>query len=205
MPDDSGRLMVPDMNDILYLVDKDTGDHVPYLNVRDRFIDNFHNHAGLGTGLGFAEFHPEFAENGIFYTVHTEAGSALTDEPDFPEYGTTGSTGVWTEWTDDPSAETFEGISREVMRFLFAGRVHTVQQIASTPRSIRTMPTTATFISSSAMVGTASATQPAGPRLRTGRSCASTLPAMTARTASTAFRTTIPSSTSRVRCRRSMQ
>ncbi|MGO1412120.1 MAG: PQQ-dependent sugar dehydrogenase [Microbacterium sp.] len=135
VPDDSGRLMVPDMNDILYLVDKDTGDHVPYLNVRDRFIDNFHNHAGLGTGLGFAEFHPEFAENGIFYTVHTEAGSALTeDEPDFPEYGTTGYHSVLTEWTaSDPSAETFEGTSREVMRFPFAGRVHTVQQIAFNP------------------------------------------------------------------------
>lgn len=135
LPDDSGRLMVPDMNEVLYLVDKDTGEHVPYLNVRDEFIDNFHNHAGLGTGFGFAEFHPDFAENGIFYTVHTEAGSALTeDEPDFPEYGTTGFHSVITEWTaTDPSAEIFEGTSRELMRFPFSGRVHTVQQIAFNP------------------------------------------------------------------------
>lgn len=132
VPDGSGRLAVPDMNEILYLVDKDTGEYVDYLNVRDQFVDNFHNHAGLGTGFGFVEFHPEFAENGLFYTVHTEAGSALTeDEPDFPAFGTTGYHSVLTEWTaTDPAAETFEGTSREVLRVPFAGRVHTVQQIA---------------------------------------------------------------------------
>ena len=135
VPDDSGRLMVPDMNEILYLVDKESGEYVPYLNVREQFVDNFHNHAGLGTGFGFVEFHPEFAENGIFYTVHTEGGSALTeDEPDFPAYGNTAFHSVITEWTaTDPAAETFEGTSRELMRFPFAGRVHTVQQIAFNP------------------------------------------------------------------------
>ncbi|MEK8228245.1 hypothetical protein NKG05_22520 [Oerskovia sp. M15] len=80
VPDGSGRLAVPDMNEALYMVDEETGAYVEYLNVRDRFVDNFHNHAGLGTGFGFVEFHPEFAENGIFYTVHTEAGSALTED-----------------------------------------------------------------------------------------------------------------------------
>ncbi|WP_222928743.1 PQQ-dependent sugar dehydrogenase [Georgenia faecalis] len=132
VPDGSGRLAVPDMNAILYMVDEETGDYVNYLNVREQFIDNFHNHAGLGTGFGFVEFHPEFAENGIFYTVHTEAGSALTeDTPDFPAFGNTGFHSVITEWTaTDPAAETFAGTSREMMRVPFGGRVHTVQQIA---------------------------------------------------------------------------
>lgn len=132
VPDGSGRLAVPDMNAILYMVDEESGEYTAYLNVREQFIDNFHNHAGLGTGFGFVEFHPEFAENGIFYTVHTEAGSALTqDTPDFPAFGTTGYHSVVTEWTaTDPSAETFEGTSREMMRVPFGGRVHTVQQIA---------------------------------------------------------------------------
>jgi len=135
VPDGSGRLMVPDNNEILYLVDKDTGEHVPYLNVRDRFLDNFHNSAGLGTGLGSAEFHPDFAENGLFYTVHTEGGTALTqDTPDYPAYGNTQFHSVVTEWkATDPSAEVFEGTSREVLRVPFAGRVHTVQQIAFNP------------------------------------------------------------------------
>lgn len=135
VPDDSGRLMVPDNNDILYLVDKETGEDVPYLNVRDEFIDNFHNSAGLGTGLGSAEFDPDFGENGRFYTVHTEGGSALTeDTPDFPEFGNTAFHSVITEWTaDDPSAKTFEGTHREIMRIPFSGRVHTVQQIAFNP------------------------------------------------------------------------
>lgn len=135
VPDDSGRLMVPDNNAILYLVDKESGAHVPYLNVRNEFIDNFHNSAGLGTGLGAAEFHPDFAENGLFYTVHTEGGTALTeDTPDFPAFGNTAFHSVITEWkADDPAAETFAGTQRELMRIPFAGRVHTVQQIAFNP------------------------------------------------------------------------
>ncbi|WP_083259486.1 PQQ-dependent sugar dehydrogenase [Cellulosimicrobium cellulans] len=135
VPDGSGRLAVPDMNEILYMVDEETGEHVAYLNVRDQFVDNFHNHAGLGTGFGFVEFHPEFADNGVFYTVHTEAGSALTeDTPDFPAFGGTNYHSVITEWTaTDPAAETFAGTSRELMRVPFAGRVHTVQQIAFNP------------------------------------------------------------------------
>lgn len=135
VPDGSGRLAVPDMNEVLYMVDEETGEHVAYLNVRDQFLDNFHNHAGLGTGFGFVEFHPEFADNGVFYTVHTEAGSALTeDTPDFPAFGGTNYHSVITEWTaTDPAAETFAGTSRELMRVPFAGRVHTVQQIAFNP------------------------------------------------------------------------
>ncbi|PWD50373.1 glucose dehydrogenase [Serinibacter arcticus] len=135
VPDGSGRLAVPDMNAILYLVDEDTGEYVDYLNVRNAFIDNFHNHAGLGTGLGFAEFHPDFATNGKFYTVHTEAGTALTqDTPDFPAYGSTGFHSVLTEWTaTDPAAERFAGTNREVLRVPFNGRVHTMQQIAFNP------------------------------------------------------------------------
>jgi hypothetical protein len=135
VPDGSGRLMVPDNNGTLYMVDKATGAYVPYLDVRQAFIDNFHNSAGLGTGLGSAEFHPDFAENGLFYTVHTEAGTALTeDTPDFPAFGTTGFHSVVTEWkATDPSAATFEGTSREIMRVPFNGRVHTVQQIAFNP------------------------------------------------------------------------
>jgi hypothetical protein len=135
VPDGSGRLAVPDMNAVLYMVDKETGEYVPYLDVRAQFLDTFHNHAGLGTGLGFVEHHPDYATNGIFYTVHTEAGAALTqDTPDFPGFGATNFHSVITEWTaDDPAAATFVGTSREVMRVPFNGRVHTVQQLAFNP------------------------------------------------------------------------
>ncbi|MFE6997509.1 PQQ-dependent sugar dehydrogenase [Microbacterium sp. NPDC057659] len=135
LPDGSGRLMVPDNNGTLYLVDKKTGEYSPYLDVRSRFLDNFHNSAGLGTGLGAAEFDPDFADNGRFYTVHTEGGTALTeDTPDFPAFGKTEFHSVITEWTaDDPSANIFSGSSREIMRIPFGGRVHTVQQISFNP------------------------------------------------------------------------
>lgn len=134
VPDGSGRKFVPDLNGPMYLVEDD-GSYVEYLDVRAAFEDDFHNHAGLGTGFGFVEFHPEFAENGKFYTVHTESGDALTEEDsDFPEFGRAVTHGIITEWTaDDPSAETFEGTSRQVMRIAFGGRIHGIQQIGFNP------------------------------------------------------------------------
>jgi len=135
VPDGSGRLYVPDMNGTMYLLDEEDGSYVEYLDVRAEFADHIHDHAGLGTGFGFVEFHPEFAENGKFYTVHTEARGALEEhEPDFPAYGGTAFHSVITEWTtENPAAETFSGTSREIMRIPFAGRVHTVQQIEFNP------------------------------------------------------------------------
>ncbi|WP_243695264.1 PQQ-dependent sugar dehydrogenase [Agromyces protaetiae] len=135
VPDGSGRLMVPDNNGTLYLVNKTTGQYSAYLDVRQRFVDNFHNSAGLGTGLGSAEFHPGFAQNGLFYTVHTEGGTALQqDAPDFPAFGNTAYHSVVTEWkATNPAANVFAGTQREIMRIPFPGQVHTVQQIAFNP------------------------------------------------------------------------
>jgi glucose/arabinose dehydrogenase len=134
VPDGSGRKFVPDLNGMMYLVEDD-GSYVEYLDVRGAFEDDFHNHAGLGTGFGFVEFHPQFAENGKFYTVHTESGDALTEEKsDFPEFGRARTHGIVTEWTAaDPSAKTFEGTSRQVMRIAFGGTIHGIQQIGFNP------------------------------------------------------------------------
>src|SRR3954453_12807118 len=58
LPDGSGRLYVPDLNGKLYLI---AGGAVrEYLDVGARFAPDFWNHAGLGTGLGFVAFHPDF-------------------------------------------------------------------------------------------------------------------------------------------------
>lgn len=130
----SGRLAVPDLNGPLYLVDRETGASTEYLNAWDEFPD-FVIQPSLGTGLGFVTFHPEFAANGRFYTVHTEAGAALdTREPTHTPPGDTRVHGVVTEWTaDDPTADTFSGERREVLRVGYSRFLHGLQQIDFNP------------------------------------------------------------------------
>lgn len=134
LPDGSGRLYTPDLNGPLYFVE-DGEPHV-YLDLKARFPD-FYSATGLGSGAGFAAFHPEFGTNGKFYTVHTERFGAFEKKPTFPEQTPqTGNAthGVITEWTaDDPAADSFSGSSREVMRIAFGHRIHGLQQIDFNP------------------------------------------------------------------------
>jgi glucose/arabinose dehydrogenase len=135
VPDGSGRLYVPDLNGPLYLVEDD--EPQVYLDVAARFAPEFFSGRGLGSGFGFAAFHPEFESNGTFYTVHSERPGNLAPPPDpttFPPQTPTFLHSVVTEWVaDDPSADVFEGTSREVMRIGFAGQIHAIQQIDFNP------------------------------------------------------------------------
>ena len=70
--------------------------------------------------IGFA-FHPEFATNGLLYTVHAENGPGNPKKPDFipPGYGLKDVTyhNVITEWrATNPAAGTFAGTRRELLR-----------------------------------------------------------------------------------------
>jgi hypothetical protein len=135
VPDGSARLYVPDLNGPMHLVDKETGESTEYLNLKDEFSPEFWDHAGLGSGFGFVTFHPEFADNGKFYTVHTEARDALENETaDIPSSPDPFIHGIITEWTaDDPSADVFSGESREVLRIGFDTQIHGMQQIGFNP------------------------------------------------------------------------
>ncbi|MFF9511982.1 PQQ-dependent sugar dehydrogenase [Streptomyces sp. NPDC014724] len=139
LPDGSGRMATPDLNGTLYLTDpgaatrKSGGTPHPYLDVKAAF-PHFFSGRGLGQGLGYAAFHPEFAANGRFYTVHTELASQATEIPDYQQAGTLTYHGIVTEWTaDDPSAAVFHGTRREVLRIGFSGQVHGIQQIDFNP------------------------------------------------------------------------
>ncbi|NPD03829.1 hypothetical protein HN031_03905 [Nocardioides sp. zg-1308] len=132
LPDGSGRLYVPDLNGNLYFLQ----DRQPsvYLDVKARFPE-FLAWRGLGSGFGFVAFHPEFAENGKFYTTHTENPTAPGAQtyPGQP-LRSNGVQSVVTEWTaTDPSADTFAGTSRELFRYRFAGQIHAIQQIDFNP------------------------------------------------------------------------
>jgi glucose/arabinose dehydrogenase len=132
-PDGSGRRFVPDLNGRLYVIDG--GPPQVYLDVAATFAPDFWSGRGLGSGFGFVTFHPEFAENGRFYTVHSEALDALeTKPPDFTAQPDPVVHSVVTEWTaTEPLATTFSGTRREVLRLAFATYVHAIQQIDFNP------------------------------------------------------------------------
>ncbi|MFD1045141.1 PQQ-dependent sugar dehydrogenase [Kibdelosporangium lantanae] len=134
LPDGSGRLAVPDLNGKLYLLKN--GQPKEYLDVGAVAGADFFNNRGLGTGFGFVAFAPDFRQSGRFYTVHTENGGALTNKPaDWAQPNTIEQSVVW-EWTaTDPTADTFTGTHREVMRIGFSGTLHTIQQISFNPTS----------------------------------------------------------------------
>ncbi len=132
VPDGSARLYVPDLNGPLYLLE-DGAQHV-YLDIAQQFAGDFFSGRGLGSGFGFTTFHPDFGTNGKFYTVHSERHHDLSSPPSkpttFPAQTQTFLHSVVTEWTaDDPSADTFTGTHREVLRLGMGSQVHAIQQI----------------------------------------------------------------------------
>lgn len=131
---DGTRQFISDLNGVLYEM-KNEELH-PFLKIRDHF-DKFINQPGLATGLGSYAFHPEFAENGIFYTDHTE--DPKTSEPaEFTFHDSIPRKVRWvlTEWKmDDPKAATFSGTNRELMRVDMVTQIHGMQEVTFNPLS----------------------------------------------------------------------
>ena len=76
LPD--GRRFANDSRGFLYLIDSNKSAAV-YANVAEAFPHAVYNRLESGF-IGFV-FHPEFARNGLFYTVHAERGRAIRRRP----------------------------------------------------------------------------------------------------------------------------
>ncbi|HEX3487261.1 MAG TPA: PQQ-dependent sugar dehydrogenase [Micropepsaceae bacterium] len=116
LPD--GRRFANDSRGFLYLLDANNQPHV-YADVAAAFPYGVYNRLESGF-IGFV-FHPEFAKNGLFYTVHSERGPGNPKTPDFipPGYTLKDVTyqNVITEWhATNPAANIFEGTRRELLR-----------------------------------------------------------------------------------------
>jgi glucose/sorbosone dehydrogenase len=116
LPD--GRRFVNDSRGFLYLLDKDNKTAV-YANVAAAFPFAIYNRLESGF-IGF-DFHPEFAKNGLFYTVHGERAMGNPAKLNFipPGYTEKDVTyhNVITEWhAKNPAANTFDGTRRELLR-----------------------------------------------------------------------------------------
>jgi hypothetical protein len=120
LPD--GRRFANDSRGLLYLIDTGSGNNAQphvYADVAAAFP--FGTYKRLESGfIGFV-FHPEFATNGLFYSVHSEIATGNPKIPDFIPigYGLKDVTyhNVITEWhATNPAANTFEGTRREILR-----------------------------------------------------------------------------------------
>ena len=113
-----GRRFVNDSRGFVYLLDRDNRTSV-YLDFASQFPHANYNRLESGL-IGFT-FHPEFAKNGLLYTVHTERVPGNPAKPDFVSPGFTASDVTWhnviTEWrATNPSANTFAGTRRDLLR-----------------------------------------------------------------------------------------
>ena len=116
LPD--GRRFVNDSRGFFYLLDRNNQPTV-YANVGSAFPFAVYNRLESGF-IGF-DFHPEFAKNGLFYTIHGERAMGNPAKPNFIPPGFTPADvtyhNVITEWhAKNPAANTFEGTRRELLR-----------------------------------------------------------------------------------------
>jgi hypothetical protein len=116
LPD--GRRFTNDSRGFLYLLDK-TNQPSVYVNFATLFPHAIYNR--LESGLIGFDFHPEFAKNGLFYTVHGERAMGNPSTPNFIPPGYTAKDvtyhNVITEWrAKNPAANTFDGSRRELLR-----------------------------------------------------------------------------------------
>jgi len=136
LPD--GRRFANDSRGFLYLIDSSSEPKV-YVNVAALFPNAIYNR--LESGFICFVFHPEFARNGLFYTVHAERGPGNPKTPDFIPPGFAPKDvsyhNIITEWhATNPAANVFEGTRRELLR-----EAHVVQNLTHPMGAVEFNPT----------------------------------------------------------------
>jgi hypothetical protein len=116
LPD--GRRFANDSRGLLYELDDDNQPSL-YLDLAAVFPNS--NYRGLESGFIGFEFHPEFAQNGLLYSVHGEIAEGSSAALDFipPGFSPEDVTyhNVIIEWHSvNPEAAVFEGTRRELFR-----------------------------------------------------------------------------------------
>ena len=137
--DGSGRLILNDLRGLLYMTDETGKAPVTYLDVRDEDIGFDDSMFPNESGLVSVAFHPQFADEGQpgfgkFYTAY----SARSDGgvADYLDDDAGSHESVIREWTvEDPSAEVFDGTSREVFRIGQFAFNHNIGTIAFNPNA----------------------------------------------------------------------
>ena len=154
------RFFVNDLNGPLYILDKQTKTFTKYLDFnglpgQSGLFPKFTYARNFATGLTNVILDPDYARNGVFYTLHTEdpslpgaaaPRSAVAPGLDISGYTTTASVRtptvngkidrecVLVEWTDRNIANTtFEGTARELLRVQYPLAPHPLGEMTFNP------------------------------------------------------------------------
>jgi hypothetical protein len=113
-----GRRFANDQRGFIYILEDDAAPEL-YVDMHNAFPLTIYDR--VQSGFNALAFHPGFAGNGLFYTVHGEVAEDNPGSLDFipPGYTEADVThhNVISEWrADDPGADTFAGTRRELLR-----------------------------------------------------------------------------------------
>lgn len=127
----TGQIFINDLRGKLYKMEGNTP--VVYMDFA-KLMPNFIHQPGLASGLGSFAFHPDFLNNGLLYTTHSEkTGSAKADFA-YADSIKVSLQWVLTEWKiENPASGIFSGKSREMMRVNVVSVIHGVQEIVFNP------------------------------------------------------------------------
>ena len=159
------RFFVNDLNGPLYILDKKTKQFTTYLDFnglagRPGLFQKLTFERNFATGLINFIFDPDYARNGVFYTIHmedptveapAEPKSGVVPGLDLSGYRTTPASvtpiapgaritreAVMIEWTDRKIANTtFEGTARELLRMQLASPIHPLGEMTFNPTARR--------------------------------------------------------------------
>jgi mono/diheme cytochrome c family protein len=159
------RFFINDLNGPLYIFDKASKQFTTYLDFnglggRPGLFQKFTFERNFATGLINVVFDPDYARNGVFYTIHME--DPTVDAPAEPTpgvvaglnvsgYQTTPAVvsptqpgaritreGVLIEWTDrNIRNTTFEGTARELFRLQLPSPIHPLGEMTFDPTARR--------------------------------------------------------------------
>jgi mono/diheme cytochrome c family protein/glucose/arabinose dehydrogenase len=154
------RFFVNDLNGPLYILDKQTKSFTTYLDFngaggRPGLFPKFTFERNFATGLTNFLFDPDYARNGVFYTLHMEDPAASAPAApkagvvaglDLTGYTTTAAIPTPTadgrierevvliEWTDRNSSNSaFEGTARELLRLQHPLPIHPLGEMTFNP------------------------------------------------------------------------
>lgn len=131
--DGKDRLFIGDLRGKLFEIVEGTP-HT-YLDM-SAAIEHFIDRPGLGSGLGSFAFHPQFASNGLLYTTHTEPAQTTTADYALPEGAKSTLQWVLSEWqTQAPTAASFSGSNRELLRVDMVTGIHGFQDLTFNPKA----------------------------------------------------------------------
>lgn len=119
-------IFVSDQMGIIYKIeDQKAG---VFFDIRPH-IPEFIFEPGIGTGLGSFDFHPNYEENGLFYTTHSEPFTGKTTINPSAWIDTVGVGMQWviTEW--------YNGTDREILRFNTPTTAHGGQDLCFKPNA----------------------------------------------------------------------